>query len=341
MGRTASIIRLTDGEKITLGEWSRAAEPQSVERARIILLSSEGYTLEEVAQRLNTRPARVSKWRRRFSQRRLFGLSDFQRKGKPAAYDARTEERVLALVAQPPPAGYARWNGRLLAAALGDVSQDQVWRLLRRREVQLTRRRSWSIRTGPEFAAKSTDIVGLYLNPPENALVLCVDEGLETRSLEGAEGYLRLTSGESVKNLKHCEGPDGTTSLHAALEMIAGQLEAGLHAQRRCRRKFLEFMNEVVAICPGRKIHVMLNGLNVHKPLWDRWLHEHSQVRLHFSPTYISWLNQVECWFSILGQAASGAAARQLRQGIESFVVVHNQQSTPFEWIKVLAPAAL
>src|SRR5713226_7727102 len=326
MGRTAT-IRLTEEEKATLGEWSRTAEPPSVERALIILLSSEGYTVEEVAQRLNTRPARVSKWRQRFSKYRLFGLSDSQRTGKPATYDEQTEKRVLALLEQPPPMDEMKWSCRALAESLGDVSQDQVWRILRRREVQLVRRHSWSISTGPEFSPRAVDIVGIYLNPPENALALCVDETLRAQSPEGAKGYLRFTNGQSVKNLKHCEGPDGTTSLSGALEMIAGQLEAGLHSQRRRRRRFLEFMNEVVAMRPGRTIHVMLNGLNVHKPTWDRWLQEHTQVRLHFSPTYISWLNQVECWFSILGQAANLSAPRRLRQAIESFVVVHNQQA--------------
>src|SRR5260370_25442366 len=115
-----------------------------------------------------------------------------------------------------------KWSGGSLAEEVGDVSQDQVWRILRRREVQLTRRHSWSISTGPEFAPRAADIVGIYLNPPENALALCVDETLQAQSPEGAKGYLRFTNGQSVKNLKHCEGPACPPTLSGALEMIAG-----------------------------------------------------------------------------------------------------------------------
>src|SRR6266481_8734203 len=133
MARTPAIIRLTEEEKNILSEWSRGTdENQSVERARIILLSNEELTVEEIARHLQTRPARVSKWRQRFAKHRLFGLSDIQRSGNPGRYDEQTEKRVLDLVQQPPPEGHTQWNGRLLAESLGDVSQAQVWRILRR-----------------------------------------------------------------------------------------------------------------------------------------------------------------------------------------------------------------
>ena len=147
-----------------------------VERAKVILLAHRGKSNLEIAQQLHTRPARVSKWRQRFGERRLEGLRDADRKGRPAHYDKATERRVLTLLDEPPPEGYGKWSGALLAEALGDVSDDQVWRVLRKHDICLQRRRSWCISTDPEFGPKAADIVGLYLNPPEKALVLCVDE---------------------------------------------------------------------------------------------------------------------------------------------------------------------
>ena len=177
MAGSPAHIKLTEAEETILREWCRkgTSEQRTVERARIILLSHEGLTVENIAKRLGTRPARVSKWRQRFAKDRLTALCDAPRSGKPQKYNADTEKRVLSLLDQPVPEGYAQWNGALLAAALNDVSADQVWRVLRKHGIQLQRRRSWCITTDPEFGPKAADVVGLYLNPPEKAVVLCVD----------------------------------------------------------------------------------------------------------------------------------------------------------------------
>ena len=232
---------------------------------------------------------------------------------------------------QPPPEGYAGWNGTLLAAALQDVSKHQVWRVLRRHKIYLQRRRSWCISTDPEFASKAADIVGLYLSPPENALLLCVDEKPSIQALEGAQGFLRLPNGKAVNGFSHCYKRHGTTTLFAALDVATGQVRTG-HYRRRRRREFLDFMNELVAAHPDREIHVVLDNLNTHKPKDDRWLQRHSQVHFHFTPTYSSWFNQVECWFSILSrQALRGASftsAQQLREAIDRFVAVYNRKAT-------------
>src|SRR5438105_3047260 len=344
MARKPAVIRLTEEEKNTLLEWSskEAEERQFIERAHIILLSAEDHSNQEIAERLNTRPARVSKWRQRFAKNRLFGLSDFQRSGKPGTYDERTERRVLDLLEQSPPEGHPRWNGKLLAEALGDVSQDKIWRVLRRREAPLSRRHSWSIRTCPEFVPTAADIVGLYLDPPESALVLCAGEAPHVQGPEGAAGYLRLTNGKAVKNFTHGETQHGTITLSEALAVLTAHLEAG-HAQRRCRRQFLDFMNDVMTSCPERKIHVVLNHPDERKPQWARWLRKHPSVQLHFTPSYSSWLNQVECWFSIFGEPALSGAAfarpRQLREAIESFVAANREHTAPFEWVKIPAPS--
>lgn len=341
MRQPPAIIRLTDDEQGTLEQWSRRGkgEHRLVERARIILLANEGRTNQQIADALKTRTARISKWRQRFVAHRLAGLSDAGRSGKPATYDASTEKQVLALLDQAPPKGYGQWNGPLLAEALPEVSKDQVWRILRRHDICLQRRRSWCISTDPEFGPKAADVVGLYLNPPEKALVIAVDEKPSIQALERAQGYLRLPDGKAVSGFSHGYKRHGTTTLFAALEVSTGQIKAAHYARRR-RREFLDFMNEVVSGHPGREIHVVLDNLNTHKPKNDRWLGRHPHVHLHFTPTYSSWLNQVECWFSILSrQALRGASftsPKQLRQAIDDFVSAYNQKAAPFEWKKAI-----
>lgn len=341
MAKPAAVIQLSEDEERTLRRWLRAgtSEQRMVERARIIVLAGQGQTTDQIARTMDTRPARVSKWRQRFARLRLRGLEDSARPGKPREYDAHTEKRVLAQLDQPPPEGYAGWNGKLLAEALGDVSDDQVWRVLRKHDICLQRRRSWCISTDPEFGSKAADIVGLYLNPPENALVLCVDEKPSIQALERAQGWLRLPDGKALNGFSHGYKRHGTTTLFAAFDIVTGQVLAG-HYQRRRRREFLDFMNEIVAAYPGREMHVVLDNLNTHKPKEDRWLRSHPQVHFHYTPTYSSWINQVECWFSILGrQALRGASftsPQQLRAAIDRFIKVYNEKAAPFEWKKAV-----
>ena len=341
MRQATAIIRLTEEETKRLQDWSRRgkSEHRLVERARIILLAGEGRTNEQIAKVLKTRTARVSKWHQRFGAKRLAGLGDAERSGKPAKYGQNSENRVLQLLDAAPPKGYSQWNGRLLAEALPDISKDQVWRILRLHNICLERRRSWCISTDPEFGPKAADIVGLYLNPPEKALVIAVDEKPSIQALERAQGYLRLPDGKAVNGFSHCYKRHGTTTLFAALEITTGQVKTA-HYTRRRRREFLDFMNEIVAEHPNREIHVVLDNLNTHKPKEDRWLQRHPNVQLHFTPTYSSWLNQAECWFSILNrQALRGASftsPRQLRQAIDDFVSAYNVSAAPFEWKKAV-----
>jgi transposase len=341
-----AVVSLTSEEEQVLRQWARAGttEQRLVERAKVILLVHQGVANVEIARRLKTRPARVSKWRRRFAEQRLDGLRDSDRKGRPSVYDQETDKRVLTLLDEPPPSGYGKWSGPLLAQELGDVSDDQVWRILRKYDICLERRRSWCISTDPEFGPKAADIVGLYLNPPQNALVLCVDEKPSIQALERAQGWLRLPNGKALNGFSHGYKRHGTTTLFAAFDIATGQVQAG-HYTRRRRREFLDFMNEIVAANPNREIHVVLDNLNTHKPKEDRWLKRHPQVQLHFIPTYSSWLNQVECWFSILSRQAlagvSFTSPKQLREAIDRFVAAYNEKATPFEWTKaVVHPTA-
>lgn len=339
MGKHATAVLLRPEEEKALQQWVRAgtSEQRMAERARAILLASQGQSNRQIARALKTRSARISKWRTRFGRHRLEGLADGFRSGRPRKYDLSTDRRILRQLDEPPPSGYAHWNGRLVAEALGQVSQDQVWRVLRKYDITLQRRRSWCISTDPEFTRKAADVVGLYLGPPEGALVLSVDEKPHIQALERAQGWLRLPNGKALNGYSHCYKRHGTTTLFAALDVATGLVQAG-HYKRRRRREFLDFMNELVAAHLDQEIHVILDNLSTHKPKQDRWLRRHPRVHFHFTPTRSSWLNQVECWFSILGrQALRGASftsPQQLRQAIDRFIEAHNKRAAPFEWRK-------
>lgn len=339
MSKQATPITLSEEDRETLEKWIRSSttEQRLVFRARIILKAAQGSSTAEIASALHTRPGTVSKWRNRFHREGLRGLQDAPRSGKRPVYDDATEKRILAKLDEPPPLGFAGWNGRLLAQALGDVSKHQVWRVLRRHGVHLQRRRSWCISTDPEFAPKAADIVGLYLDPPENAVVLCVDEKPAIQALERAQGYLKLPNGQALLGFGHEYRRHGTTTLFAALNVATGQVQAG-HYKRRRRREFLHFMNEVVAEYPDQEVHVVLDNLNTHKPKHDQWLARHKNVRFHYTPTHASWLNQIEIWFSILKrQALQGAnfvSPQDVRNAIDRFIAVYNPQAAPFEWRK-------
>jgi transposase len=311
--RAAAVIHLTAEDEQRLKQCLRSGttEQRMAERARVILLAHQGHSTQEIAATLHTRPARVSKWRQRFAQHGLSGLLDSFRSGRPRQYDDATAGRILAQLDKDPPAGYSTWSGGLLARVLGNVSDDEVWRVLRKHRISLERRRSWCISTDPEFAAKAADIVGLYLNPPENALVLSVDEKPSMQALERAQGWIRLPNGKALTGFSHCYTRHGTTTLFAALNVITGQVTTG-HYRRRRRGE--SFSTE------------------------DRWLHRHPKVHFHYTPTYSSWINQVECWFSILSrQALRGASftsPQQVREAIDQFVAAYNQKAAPFEWKK-------
>ena len=341
MSKPAAEVKLTPEDAETLQKWCRTSttEQRWALRARIVLAAARNESTTHIAGREKVRPATVSKWRQRYAQQGLRGLQDVPRPGPRRRYGEATQQRVLKQLDQPPPPGYARWNGRLLAEALGEVSPRQVWRLLSRLKISLARRRRWCISTDPEFARKAADIVGIYLHPPENAVVLAVDEKPHLQVLERAQGYLRLPNGRTLSGFSHDYQRHGTTTLFAAFNVLTGQVPVVHHRHRRRRREFLDFMNEVIgAYDPGQVIHVILDNLSTHKPKHDRWLARRHHVHFHFTPTRASWLNQVECWFSILGrqalQGASFTSAQELRQAMDRFIESDNPRAVPFEWKK-------
>ena len=340
MGK-ATEIHLTEEERNQLESWVRkgTTEQRMVLRSRIVLESAAGKTTKEIALSLKLREATVSTWRTRFARSGTAGLADRPRPGKKAKYDRATERRILAQLDAPPPPGHVSWTGKLVAAALGDVSPHYVWRVLRQHGIHLQRRRSWCVSTDPQFAQKAADIVGLYLDPPENAVVISVDEKPAIQALERAQGWLRLPDGQAVRGFSHEYKRHGTTTLFAALEVVTGLVRTG-HYPRRRRREFLDFMNSIITLYPDTELHVVLDNLNIHKPKHDLWLARHPNVHFHYTPTHASWLNQIECWFSILWRRAlrglNANSVREVRKTIDAFTEAYCQEAHPFEWTKYI-----
>jgi transposase len=337
MGQAATRVTVSAEEREVLERWVRSAktEQRRAFRARVILAAAAGEGTTSIAARECVRVNTVSTWRLRFAERGLAGLEDEPRKGRPPRYGTGAEQRILAKLEEAPPAGHGSWNGRLLAEALGDIPAHVVWEVMRKHGIQLQRRRSWCLSTDPEFAPKAAEIVALYLDPPENAVVLSVDEKPHIQALERDQGYLRLPNGKAVRGVSHEYKRHGTTTLFAALDVLKGTVQ-GMHSQRRRREDFLAFMNEVVAAYPGEEIHVVLDNLNTHKPKNDLWLARHPNVHFHFAPTHASWLNQVEVWFSILSRQAlkhsSFRSPREVRDRIDAFMQSYNRSARPFRW---------
>ena len=338
MARNAPTITCgsEDRQKLDRLAGSRTESKQLIERAQIILGCLAGKRVQEVARICHTRPNTVIKWRQRFAQRGLAGLVDASRPGAKPLYGADFRNRVLALLEETPPPGQACWDGPAVAAAL-QGSVHSVWRVLRHEGICLQRQRSWCVSTDKEFAAKAADIVGLYLNPPEKALVISVDEKPSIQALERKTGYVETDNGKIVRGLKSTYKRHGTLNLFAALEVATGQVKTAFTQLKR-REEFLQFMDQVVAdSSPEQELHVILDNYCTHKKC-DAWLLAHPNVHFHFTPTSASWLNQVEIWFGILSRKAlrglSSKSTLELRQAIEAFIKAYAQHAKPFKWRK-------
>jgi transposase len=335
----ATTIILTAAERAELEGLtrSRKTEHRLRQRARIALLAADGMASRAIGRAVGCTTGTASKWRVRYAEKRLAGLNETGNRGAEPKYTAETNKRILALLDQPSPEGYARWTGPLVAAALGDVDVQYIWRFLRAQKIALAGRKSWCESNDPKFAAKAADGVGLYLAPPDNAIVICVDEKPSIQALERAQGYLKLPNGRALSGHSHDYKRNGTSTLFAAFEVATGKVMAA-HKKRRRRVEFLDFMNDIVTGYPDTAIHVVLDNLNTHKPKNDRWLKRHPNGHFHYTPTRASWLNQVEIWFSILeGKSLSGASftsVKQLREHIDAFIETYNANAKPFAWTK-------
>ena len=316
---------------------SRAGEVRTVERARIVLACLDGKEIQQVAQQTGVSLPTVSKWRKRFLEKGLAGLSDLPRSGKPPKFGAEFRDRVLALLEQAPPPGQSQWDGPAVAAHL-NASVHAVWRVLRREGIYLQRLRTWCVSTDPEFASKAAEVVGLYLNPPLNALVISVDEKPSIQAIQRPSGYVETDSGAIVRAMKSTYKRNGTLNLFAALEIASGQVHAQTTDKKK-REDFRRFLDSVMLELPAdREIHVILDNYSTHKRNAD-WLEQYQgRVHFHFTPTSASWLNQIEIVFSLLQRktlnGGSFNSKDQLREAIEAFIKRHNERAKPFRWRK-------
>jgi transposase len=342
MARPPTAIVLSESERQQLEALVRAPRVQRrySDRARIILKASAGQSTADIAAEMDLRSATVSKWRVRFESEGMEGLYDDYRPGRPPRADSREDLRgkLLELLDEEPPEGYARWNGKLLAKRIG-IKPDLVWKELRTLGISLERRRSWCVSTDPEFASKAADIVGLYLGPPENAVVLSIDEKPCIQALERQQGWLKMPDGRAMTGFAHEYRRHETTNLFAALNVATGQVLGKCFA-KKTRDEFLKFLDVAVAQNPGKELHLVLDNLSVHKLAENHpWRTKNPNVHFHFTPTHASWINQIEAWFSILSrQALKGASftnVKSLIAAIEKFIVSHNQEAMPFVWTKI------
>ncbi len=326
-------MTLTPEDRRALESWLHAEdEPRLADRARIILAAAEGQSTLQIARTQQMRTATVSKWRVRFSHAGLRGLQDAPRPGARPRYDG-SERRILAKSNEAPPRGHPTWTGSLVAEALGDVSKHQVWRVLREKGRHLRRRRSWHVRTEPLFAARTVEVAGLHLDPPENAMVLAMAGNPGPPAARQPDRCLKLPYGKVAQEVQRDGRAPRIATLMAALELFSRTV-TDLGPRRR-RSDILSFLSKVATAYPHQELHVILDNVP-RQPRLDRWLARHGNVSLHFAPTHACWLHQIECWISMLGRrdvpGAPPASPQQIREAIEQFTGAGDSQPMPFEW---------
>lgn len=313
----------------------RTVAHRAAQRARLVLRAAEGAGDAAIAQELGLSHSTVFRWRRRFASERLAGLEERPRRGRPPRYTEADRARVISTVCtQAPPDGATHWTVRSLAKHTG-VARDAVHRILRADRLAPHRVKSWVTSTDPEFEAKALDILGLYLNPPENALVLSVDEKTAIQALDRTQPTLPLRPGQ-VERRSFEYKRNGTTSLYAALAVHQGEV-VGHCAPRHRHQEFLGFLRLLVRTHLGCELHLIVDNLSAHKhERVQRWLRRHPRVHLHFTPTHASWLNQVEIWFSILSRKVVRRGVfpslKALVEAIMAFIERYNQEGKPFTW---------
>jgi len=336
MRRAETVITLTTEERQRLEAVvrTRTAPHRAVQRARVVLLAAEGMANTAIAGEVGLSRAMVVQWRQRFARDRLPGLADRPRpRGRPV-YTEEQRARVLATVCGSPPKGATHWTVRSLAERTG-VGRQTVHRILRGERLAPHRVKSWITSTDPEFETKALDILGLYLNPPENALVLSVDEKTAIQALDRMQPMLPLRPGQ-VERRSFEYKRNGTISLYAALAVHQGEV-VGQCAPRHRHQEFLEFLQLLARRYPEQELHLIVDNLSAHKhENVQRWLRRHPRLHLHFTPTHASWLNQVELWFSILSRKVIRRgvfpSAKALIQAIMTFIKRYNQEGRPFRW---------
>jgi transposase len=337
IGRPKTALVLSEDERIQVSSLtkSRTLPHAIVARAKVVLWSAEGSSNTEIANRLQWTNATVGKWRRRFIERRLAGLYDELRPGRPRSIE---DEQVAALLkrtlSRKPKAG-THWTVREAAQESG-ISKSTVHRLFQAFAVQPHRTRTFKLSTDPFFIEKVRDIVGLYLNPPDHALVLCVDEKSQIQALNRTQPVLPMGLGY-VEGVTHDYVRHGTTTLFAALDIATGTVFTECKPRHR-HQEFLAFLRRLDDCIPSElDVHLIVDNYATHKhPKVRTWLAQRPRYQIHYTPTYSSWLNQVERWFALITQRAirrgSFRSVKELVDKIDSFVQHYNRSRRPFVW---------
>jgi transposase len=331
---------VSNADKSILEKWSRShTQPQKmVFRAQILLRCDAGQSVESVAQQLHTSTNTVYKWLSRYQKSGLDGINDFPRPGQPRKLSDKKIKEVLTLTQTRLPRGATHWSLRLMAkeAAITVWQVQQIWQAAGLKPHRL---KTFKFSTDPEFAEKVTDIVGLYMNPPENALVLSVDEKTQIQALDRTQPMLPLRPGQ-IERRTHDYKRNGTRSLYAAFDILTGQV-IGRVTQKHRAKEFLAFLRQVERNTPkDKELHMILDNSATHKTEEVRtWFAKHPRIKLHFTPTSASWLNAVESWFSPLERRALYrgvfCSVNELRDAIHRYIKTHNENhAKPFKWTK-------
>jgi transposase len=337
-GRPVPTITLTKNEQLKLG--LMASRPTScqrdAERARIILACAEGLSNQEAAARNGLSPQTVGKWRTRFAKGRIEALADAPRSGAPRTIADEKVEAVVTQTLEQKPAARTHWSSRLMAkeAGISDHSVRRIWRAF---GLKPHRVEGFKLSKDPMFVEKVRDIVGLYLNPPEKAIVLCVDEKSQTQALERTQPILPMRPGLPERQSWDYER-HGTLSLFAAYDTATGRVLGKSHARHRSI-EFLNFLKQIDSTWPddGRPLHVIMDNYATHKTdKVQRWLRRHPRFEIHFTPTGASWINLVERFFAKITTEAirrgSFASTRQLKHAMDNYIQRHNEDPQPFKW---------
>jgi transposase len=332
-------VKLSDSDRDVLERWAR--RPKSAQalalRCRIVLAAAEGAQSKEIAERLGCTTQTVGRWRGRFAARGLDGLHDEPRPGQPRKITDEEIERVIVKTLEEKPADATHWSTRSMAAATG-LNQTAVSRIWRAFGLRPHRSEHFKLSPDPQFVDKVRDVVGLYLNPPEAAVVLCVDEKSQIQALDRSAPILPLMPGVPERQT-HDYVRNGTTNLYAALDTASGKVISEMTPRHRAE-EFRKFLNLIERSVPeGLDVHVVLDNSSTHKtPQIRRWLQRHPRFTFHFTPTYSSWLNLVERWFAELTtkwlRRSAHRSVRDLTASIRTWIANWNDEPRPYVWHK-------
>jgi transposase len=323
-------------EELVTMQRSLKLQKRYVDRAKVIILSSEGMTIDQIIEQTRLSRRAVNKWRQRFKSTGIAGLKDAPRPGKRPVITQEQKLLVIQKACSKPEGGYTNWSQARIAKEVG-ISQSRVFQILKETDLKPHKIEYWCGKSpDPEFEAKMINIVGLYMNPPENAIVLCVDEKTQIQALDRSQPLLPLKPGHP-RRLTATYKRNGTVALIAALAVHTGEITAKTMTSNNAGN-FLKFLKKLDRSYTGKKLHIIVDNLSVHKNKEvKKWLEGKRKFKLHFTPTYSSWLNQVEIWFNLLTKdvikGGIWKSSEQLASQLLEYVDTYNKtRAKPFEW---------